>query len=955
MNSGSSFHAGQLLCGGFQGTTVTPQAYQLIVEHHVSSMILSRKNAINVEQMTKLIKDLQYIAYKQGNYKYPIMFAIDEEGGMMNSLIDVENLTQYPGAMALSATGDSQLVYEISKAIAIQLKYIGFSIILGPVLDVVTKFSSQLLGVRSFGTSIEDVTKYGLMCAKGLKDGGMFTVGKHFPGMGNANVDSLLDLPMMSESLEQLKNFNVKPFEKLIENGVLDGISAAGCGIPNVSPDETHACLSPIILNQLLRKNLNFQGFVISECLEMEALYHSIGLGQGVTLAINAGCDLVMVCHDLNLQYEAIDAIEKGVQNGNLEEDVVMTSYKRIENLQKKITTWNEIFPHGELSAKEPIKLFKNEYPELWAKHQKLSKLAYEKSITLIRDYDETLPITKCLTTNKNSEILILSPLVNPIYTPKKNHEDVNDVKLYSGEEVFQKFGNLISNYDENLQYRVLHSTYTAHGVTQLHETLISKAKLVIILTSEASRNLYQISIVKYVSVLCGDNPIPSNNLSSSKLKKPLIIVATSSPYDFLHNKSIGSSYLCCYDYTNNALECLTRVLFGDLKPTGSIPGEMKTNNNNLSKNHNNEKKSPSTIKRKWLVEEFNLDRDWSSFINLWRSNLENNNNSYSLQYFKRLNGLIKSSPPQKHFVVRNSSLNILYGIILTWISETKRGRVGNIVYLLVDKSKRLQNIGKNLYNRAIRYLIKEQKCNDIKIGITFPLIYMNNSDNNNNHEELNFFNNLNWKINSGNLISKSMMVLNNVNEWSVPKKILKELMIVGIRFDICNDTNQLLNLLENTNDNNENLKQIYNESIKKLFKINSSYEVKIIIALEPNMKNPIGSIIIFTNKSELSKFYPFIDDINKREDQHEDVLIGGIVAPIIDPTYSNLAEIFKVGLISSAITFLKTIGDEMKTCIMFEVNQGGKEEADLQNMGFEKYANYYDYNELRNCKTFNI
>lgn len=79
--------AGQLLCGGFQGTQVTSQAYKLIVEHKISSMILSRKNAVNVEQMSKLIKDLQYIAYTQGDYKYPIMFAIDQEGGIMNSFL----------------------------------------------------------------------------------------------------------------------------------------------------------------------------------------------------------------------------------------------------------------------------------------------------------------------------------------------------------------------------------------------------------------------------------------------------------------------------------------------------------------------------------------------------------------------------------------------------------------------------------------------------------------------------------------------------------------------------------------------------------------------------------------------------------------------------------------------------------------------------------------------------
>ena len=122
----TKFYAGQFLCGGFQGTSVTPQAYHLIVEHHVSTMILSRKNAVSVEQMSKLIRDLQYIAMTQGRYEHPLMFAIDEEGGMSNALFDPDFLTQYPGAMALAATGDPTLVYEILKAVGIELKRLDF-------------------------------------------------------------------------------------------------------------------------------------------------------------------------------------------------------------------------------------------------------------------------------------------------------------------------------------------------------------------------------------------------------------------------------------------------------------------------------------------------------------------------------------------------------------------------------------------------------------------------------------------------------------------------------------------------------------------------------------------------------------------------------------------------------------------------------------------------------------
>ncbi|KAI5963459.1 uncharacterized protein KGF55_002339 [Candida pseudojiufengensis] len=964
--------AGHLLCGGFQGTKVTSQAYHLIVEQKISSMILSRKNAINVEQMSKLIKDLQYIAFTQGRYKYPLMFAIDEEGGIMNSLFDPEFLTQYPSAMALAATGDPNLVYEISKAIAIELKKIGFSIILGPVLDVVTKLSHQLLGVRSFGTTLESVQKYGLMCAKGLKDGGLFTVGKHFPGMGNANVDSLLELPVIGESLNQLKQFNSIPFQTLIESNVLDGVSAAGCAVPNISPDETHACLSPIILNNLLRGDLNFKGFVISECLEMEALYHSIGLGQGVILAINAGCDLVMVCHDLKLQNEAIDSIRLGLRNGNLDEETVLASLNRIENLQKRLPTWKDIFPNGSVSAKQYPTLFKLEFPEQWSKHQQLSSLAYQKSITLVRDYNNLLPLPKHFKSNEIESILVLSPLLMPII-PKKKHASTE--RLFTGEEVFQCFGEYLSNHklNKNKKYVVLHTTYTANGLTPLHESLIEKSKIIIVFTSEVSRNMYQSGIVKYVSMLCGASPSSFNRRDGfSQLKKPLIIVATSSPYDFFYDKNMGSAYICCYDYTKNALEKVVDLIMGDFEPEGCIPGEEIKNfvhkklrsHEEIEQQHQQTIKSKQQIKRRWLVDEFDMKRDFQSLINLWKENNEIDDSNDSInyndeQFYKRLGGLLITSN-QKHFVIRNSSLNILYGIVLTWVENN----IGHIIYIIVEKSKRFQSIGKNLTARAIRYLNKEKHCLEIRLGSSFPLIMF---PGNKNLNSIKFFKNLGWDFNNNNSKEKWIMTLKLI-DWQVPQKILKELMIVGVRFDICNDLIQLKKLLNNNDDNN--LKNYYS-NINLNNKIPN--EIKIIIALEPNSQNIIGSIILFTNKSKISKYFPFIDQCidesliennndqgQKQQQQQQNLpLIGGIVAPVIDESYSNLIDIFKYGLVCSAITMLKSSNsnassnsdsdstnknlNDINSCIMIDV-PNDKSIKSIEDIGFKKWKKYYDY-----------
>lgn len=972
---------GQLLCGGFLGTTVTPQAYHLIVEHKVSSMILSSKNAVSVKQMSKLIKDLQWIAFSQGGYKYPIMFAIDEEGGMMNSLFDEQFLTQYPGAMALAATRDPDLVYEIAKAIATELKTIGFLIILGPVLDVITKLSHQLVGVRSFGTTIEEVTKFGAKCAKGLQDGGLFTVGKHFPGIGNAAVDSLLELPMMADSLDQIRHFSSVPFAKLIQQGYLDGISAAGCGVPTISPDETHACLSPIIVNQLLRQELKFDGFVISECLEMDALYHSIGLGQGVILAISAGCDLVMVCHELKLQNEAIESMQKAIENGILDEESLSGSFKRIERLQKRLPTWKEIFPNGEASAKEAPEVFKTAYPELWKKHQELSAQAYRKSITLIRDFNETLPLKKFITSKfRDSEvdnILILTPLLNPVYpTDSESHNTTQ--QLFTGETVFQKFGELLANhpYSNEKPYNVLHTTYTANGLTPQHESLIAKSKIVMIFTSEASRNMYQIGIVKYVSILCGAKPnsLETNgNPINQELSKPLVIIATLSPYDFFYNKSIGSAYLCCYDYTNNSLEQLVGVLMGDIIAEGSIPGEERFTNTKRKRKQieDNEKvvKKSMVPKRRWLVDEFDINRDWLGLVKLWKNSAiettSDLNFNYQLEGFhKRLFALLMSTAKtQKHYVIRNSSLNILYGVVLTWVEKQDLNSIdasetrGSILYILVDKSKRLQNLGKNLLARATRYLTKEKNCHLVAFGGSFPLLHCNNTPT--DPRTLGFLSSTTWNANNKDVPRKHIMVLQDMTNWQVPKKIFRELMIVGVRFDLCSEPEKLMVLVDRVilESRDHKLKTLYTEAISQIGK--SNFGVKIIIALEPTNQSVIGSIILFTNKSQLSKYYPFMDECigdieeenGKREEAKEEgnviPLIGGLLGPIIDPLYSNLTEIFRYGLVCSGITFLKSsISDDespMKKCIIIGI-QDGKSLNGIKEIGFEEWKYYHDY-----------
>lgn len=959
-------NVGQLVCGGFQGTTVNAQATRLIVDYQVLTLIILRKNTVNVRQVTKLIKDLQWLAYTKGKYASPLMFCMDEEGGMMNVLFDQEFLTQMPLAMGLAATGDPELVYELSKAVAIELKRIGFLIILGPVLDVITKLSHQLVGVRLFAPTIDDVIKYGSQCAKGFKDGGLITVGKHFPGIGNAAVDLLMELPMMADLLDQIRLFNVQPFALLIRDGLLDGILAAGCGVPTILPDETHACLLPVLLTQLLRNELKFDGFVILECLEMDALYHLIGLSQGVILAILAGCDLVLVCQDAGFQKEVIEAIRKGIENGILEDEVIANSQRRIAKLQLQCPPFLQLFPGGEYGDDTWVP-YKQAHPEAWTRHQALSQRAYEKLITLVRDYNDLLPLTRWLVPSSDApgepeepaNLLLLLPLLNPLYP--SIHVENEHAHLYRGEEVFQHFGDVLAhhplNLGDNRLYNVLHTTYTANGLTQLHELLIAKLKVVVILTLEASRNMYQIGIVKYVLILCGALPSQVNNpLLLPQLAKPLVIIATLLPYDFFYSRSLGLAYMCCYDYTNAALEKVAAVLMGDAVADGCIPGEQKYVRANQPPG-----RRAGAPQRRWLVDEFDINRDWHGLLKLWKTNALDNLDllqfDYKLEgFYKRLFALLMTKDGQKHFVVRNSSLNILYGIVITWVD----GDAGKIVYILVDKLKRIQSIGKNLYTRAVRFLVQERNCATVDMGLSFPMLQTNTAL---SLLARTFLHLLLW-LPPLLAPKRYIMALANLGKWQVPQKIFRELMIVGVRFDICLDSAQLMDLVKRLAEQGTNMPGLYREAVAHIGLLNS---VKIIIALEPTNQRVIGLVILFTNRLQLLKFFPWIDDCALDMDSNSiskipsvtllqrmalggqttplNSLVGGIVGPLIDPLYLNLTEIFKYGLICSGITLLKSLmslDGEMNKCVMIGA-QEGKMKQGVEEIGFEVWKLYYD------------
>jgi beta-N-acetylhexosaminidase len=318
-----------------------------------------------------------------------------------------------------------------------------------------------------------------------------------------------------------------------------------GCAMSSAGLNIMHACLSDRVVDGLLRSDLGFDGVVISECLEMEALSHNIGVGGGTVMAVNAGCDLVLLCRSFSVQQDAINGLKSGIESSIIGLDRVRNSLRRVLQMKAKFTSWEKaLHPTG-------IKLLSTLQPS----HTALSTKAYNSSITVVRDKNRLLPLSNIL--EPDEELLLLTPLVKPLAASAAARAVTESMEadspepaawersasVMSGERVFRELGRSLARQRNG---RVLHTSYTANGVRPVHENLINRASAIIVLTADANRNLYQHAFAKHVALMLSSG---SHMTSGERKEKPLIVVAVSSPYDLLDATNIGT-YVVTYDFT---------------------------------------------------------------------------------------------------------------------------------------------------------------------------------------------------------------------------------------------------------------------------------------------------------------------------------------------------------------------------------------------------------------------
>ena len=777
--------------------------------------------------------------------------------------------------MGVAATRSLSLAHEVAVATARELKAVGVNWVLGPVLDVLTSVKSQQsLGVRTMGDDPQEVSRYGVEFVKGFQEAGLATCGKHFPSYGNLEFlnSHTSGAHAARESPERHPNFTaLAPFRSTISEG-LDSMMVGG--VPMSSTDGgniMHGSLSEQVVHRLLRECLEFRGVVVSECMEMEALTHSMGISGGTVMAKNAGCDIILLCRSFADQQEAIDGLKFGIDSGIISRTQVELSLRRVLQMKAQCTSWEQALNPPGLQA----------LAQMQHSHASLSKQAYYNSISVVRDKRNLLPLSSFL--DPGEELLLLTPLVKPLPTSSvscrpmvapldSSFEDPigweRMVSIFSGESVFKELGRALSRQRNG---RVLHTSYTANGVRPLHEDLIERAGAIIVVTTDANRHLYQQGFTKHVSMLARD-------------KKPLVVLAASSPYDFVTDGSI-ETYVCTYDFTEAALEAVVQVLDGPLSPSGTLPGSVR--------------RSPKLhqARQHWLVEDWNEERDsqaLDSLLDAIRSGNNTHPQSSELMGVAANSFLLRRPDVvvEAHLVVRDrhssgsgSGSHALYGFCSTYFfPSTGTGSIGS---LIVEPSWRNLSIGSTLHHRAIRTLLQRKGLQRLQLGCSLPGIYLGIPANHPAERKRlrQWFANRGWK--TGLARSVRSVILRDLSTWIPPESVVAQHVQnhppAAVRYELVygyDFAETVMNYVKMTAATNSRsgTQDIY------ALALGDAPNCGIIRALRIDDGAVVGSVVLYNGRSILAAHLPVLRTRTQHQHQHhqQTMMVGGITAPIV-------------------------------------------------------------------------
>ena len=379
----------------------------LVEKEKIGGLILMQDNAE---------KHIQLLNEFQEKSRVKMMIGIDGEWGLFQRFPAAH---KFPWAMTLGAIQDNSLIYEMTSKIAEDCKRMGIYWDFAPVVDVNTNPANPIIGNRSFGSDINNVIAKGLAYAQGLQDNGVLASMKHFPGHGDTDTDSHLDLPVVSHNLERLNSVELAPFKALLDKKI-GGVMVAHLYVPALEKQSgIPASVSYEVITNLLKKSYQYNGLIITDALNMNAVAKKFPAGELDLRAFKAGNDIMLFSQDVP---NGKALIKSALEKGEISENRLAESVKKILKTKYLLGLQNLKSINSE-NINEDLNN---------ASHAELSEKLYSNAITLLKDEKNLLPLS-C------SETYYYLPLEEaPFQTFVENLNLGTTVKVISKTEIAQ-------------------------------------------------------------------------------------------------------------------------------------------------------------------------------------------------------------------------------------------------------------------------------------------------------------------------------------------------------------------------------------------------------------------------------------------------------------------------------------------------------------------------------------
>ena len=415
--------------------------------------------------------------YAQKASKTPLFIGLDGEWGLNMRLNDTP---KFPRNMVLGAIKNDSLLYLYGKEVARQCKELGIHVNFAPVLDVNSNPNNPVIGDRAFGENPANVAIKGIAYSKGLEEGGVMSVAKHFPGHGDTSEDSHKTLPTISHNRERLDEIELFPFMSYINAG-LSGMMVGHLNVPSLDTRGQPSTLTPEVSKELLKESMGFSGLTFTDGMAMRGVTNQSSMS---VKAILAGNDIVLGVPNVSKEFQSVkDAVENNIISAELLERKVrkILAYKYITGVHN----------FKPIDAQKATRSINNSYAE-W-----LIRKLHDASITLMKNEEEILPL-KNLDKHKIASVAIGVSTINPFQQWLKKYADVATFQITQSDQL-NGIKNKLDNYDV-----VIYSVHsrTTRDMLALQEQLSNKNSVLLFFTSPYFINNFSKSIENSQSVV---------------------------------------------------------------------------------------------------------------------------------------------------------------------------------------------------------------------------------------------------------------------------------------------------------------------------------------------------------------------------------------------------------------------------------------------------------------------